>query len=1120
MYQSLPRTNKYCVKLLLLCSVFHLCSAISGQSTGRVPPKINLSAKNVTITDVFKAIKSQTGKIVWFMNEEVNADRKVTVNFQNATLDEVMEYLFGASSDFTWSVDEEKVILRKKKLHSDNVITSNVSSVKVDSLPGTITVTGKVTDEKGSPIIGATVVVAGTRKGTTTGVDGGFVLEGVKSSSLLAISSVGFLTREIAVQKRLSVGNIKLKIYVNALDETIIIAYGTTTKRFSTGNVSSIKATDIEKQPINNPLLALQGRIPGLFITQASGLPGSGVIVRLQGQNSIRSGNDPLYVIDGVPFISQLLPTINYTLGGSGNTSPNNPSGAGNPLSFINPADIESIDVLKDAAATAIYGSRAANGAILITTKKGKSGDTKVDINVQNGSGKVTREMNLLNTQQYLKMRREALINDGVSSSITDYDINGFWDTTRYENWQKELLGNTAKYLDAQASASGGGANTQFLIGAGYHRETTVFPGNLADQKGSLHFSITNTSTNQKFRIQFSGNYLIDNSKLISTDLTSLAITIPPDAPSLYNKDGSLNWMPKRDGSSTWTNPLSYLYNRYNNRTSNLVSNALLSYQVLSGLDIKSSFGYTKLESKEISINSLLAIAPEIRPFESRSSVFSNGSINSWIIEPQATYKNSIWSGRMEVLLGATIQQNNNEQQLFVASGFNNDLVMDDIKSAPNVTVQNSLFSIYKYNALFGRVNYNIKDKYIIDLTARRDGTSRFGPRNQFHNFASFALGWIFSSESFVKDKFQFLSFGKLRGSYGTVGNDQIGDYQYLNLYVPTSANVPYQNAIGLSPNSISNPYLQWEETRKMQFGIDLGFLNDRILVNANYFYNNSSNQLLPYTLPIVSGFSSVTRNFPAKVKNSGLELSLYTINFKHKYFNWTSNFNFTALRNKLVDFPNLSNSSYSYSLVVGRPITIERVYRFAGVNKISGVYQFTDSHGENIPNPDYLTDRTVNINTSPEFFGGFQNTFVYKGVELDFLFQFVKKKGLNYRFGILPGTATLNQPTTTLNNWKKSGDEKDIQRYNSNFSFAEQFSNAYSSDAGYADASYVRLKTLSLSWQLPINWRQKLKVQNWRIYLHAQNVITLTHFKGLDPETLSSLPPLKVFTFGLQITL
>jgi TonB-linked SusC/RagA family outer membrane protein len=1128
MYQSLPRTKKYLAKLLLLCSVFHLCLGISGQSTGRVTPKINLSAKNVTITEVFKAIKSQTGKIVWFMNEDVDVDRKVTVKFENASLDEVMKNLFDAASDFTWSFEEEKIILRKKKQDQDNVITSSVepSSVRADSLPGIITVSGKVTDEKGSPIIGATVVVKGTRIGAVTGDDGRFSLEGVKPRALLTVTSISYLTKDIPLQGKSFVGNIRLKEYVGVLDETVVIAYGTTTRRLSTGNVSTIKAIDIEKQPINNPLLAIQGRVPGVFVEQATGISGSGIQIRIQGLNSIGKGNDPLFVIDGVPFISQLLPTNNNSiLGKSGNDVGSFGAQNGNPLSFINPSDIESIEVLKDADATSIYGSRAANGAVLITTKKGKIGKAKFDLRLQTGVGKITNNLNVLNTKQYLEIRNEALKNNNNSEpSDFDYDINGTWEKNRFTNWQKKLIGGNSIYNDIQTSYSGGNSSTQFLLSGGYHRETTVFPGNYNDQKGSVHFNLNNVSLNQRFHLQFSGSYLVDINSLPGSDLTNSALTLPPNAPSLYNKDGSLNWQQTSVGTSSFINPLaSFLYQTQSIRTKNLISNAILDYQILPGLSIKSNIGYTDLGSEGANIVKLVSFQPENRSFSKRIATFSNNSIKSWLIEPQITYDMTMGKGKLNFLIGSTINQNNSDGELMRATGFNSDLIIDDIGSATEIIVPTTIRTTYKYNALFGRVNFNWEERYVINVNVRRDGSSRFGSENLFHNFGSIGGAWIFSTEPFVKDKVSFFSFGKLRGSFGTTGNDQIGDYTFLNLYMNSpNWGQAYQGGSGLEIVGLPNPFLQWEETRKLQFGLDLGFLKERILFSSNVYRNRSSNQILNYALSVVTGFDGIISNFPAKVQNSGYELSLNSINIKSKKFTWSSNINATIARNKLLAFPGLANSSYfSSALVIGKSLNLIRAYRFAGVDSQTGLYQVKDSKGNSTSNPDPLTDRTVYINTSPTFFGGFQNSFSFKGIDLQILFQFVRQKAINNYFGSFPGFLG-NQPVSVLNRWQHSGDVASIQKVTNGFDIFNSTSAALSSDKAYSDASYIRLKNLSLSWSIPDNWRAKTHLENCRLFIQGQNLLTITKYVGLDPETksINSLPPLRIITTGINITL
>jgi TonB-linked SusC/RagA family outer membrane protein len=1076
--------------------------------------KINLSFTNAPLEQVLNSIEAQAN-VSFFYREQYITGKKITIDVTNASLKTVLD-LCVKSQDLSYKIVDKTVAIlpsQKGKLNTD--------ILSKEGLLTTIEVKGRLVNEKGEPVEGVTVSVKGNTNTTITNANGEFTLHGVDENAVLIITHVQYESQMVSLGGK-SVVSIALQTKVSSLDELQVIAYGITTKKLNTGNVTTVKGSDITNQPVSNPLLALQGRVPGLIITQAGGLPGSGVIVRIQGLNSITKGNDPLYVVDGIPYTSQLLPTIYNVQGSSGGVTLNGvAAGSGNPLDFINPTDIESIEVLKDADATSIYGSRAANGAILITTRKGKSGKTKVDFNFRNGLGKVGRKLDLLNTTQYLIMRNEGIKNASRTVSATDYDINNVWDTTSYTDWQKELIGGMAHYLDANASVSGGSTNTQFLVGTTYHRETTVFPGDFSDLKGSVHFSINNTSTNNKLKFNISGSYLSSNNSIPSNDITPYAMLNAPTAPRLYNVDGSLNWAPTSSGVSTWTNPLAYLEEKYSLKTTNLISNMLVSYQLFKNLELKTSLGYTNLQTDQVATSPLTRWAPELRPSFPRTSYFSNNRISSYIIEPQLAYTNNFLKGKLELLAGTTFNQSRSNSVQLSASGFNNDLVMKDIRSASSITAGNTFFLNYKYNAIFGRVNYNWNDKYIINLTARRDGSSRFGSENLFHNFWSIGGAWLFSREQFLQGN-KWLSFGKLRASYGTSGNDQIGDYQFMNLFSAQSfIGVSYQGATGLVPDRVTNPNIQWEETNKLQLGIDLGFMHDRFLVSANFYRNRSSNQLLQYALPITTGFSSQLRNFPAKVENRGLELNLTTVNVQAKNFKWTTSLNFSLLKNTLVAFPDLAKSTYASILQIDKPINISKVYRFAGANPNTGVYQFYDAEGQIIATPDYTKDATQIINLIPTFFGGFQNTVRFKSLELDALFQFVKQQGAAYRLGNRPGGFNRNQPLWVLDRWQKTGDVTDIQKFSSSSTLNTPYANASTSDINWGDASYIRLKTVSLSWTFPNAWSALAKFKNIKLFAQGQNLLTITKYKGLDPETLSVnvLPPLRLITFGIQAT-
>lgn len=1108
------RRANYVRGFLLLC-ILQLSLCLNGwASTNQGKKKVTLNVEAVPWRRVFKSIEKQTSMTFFYSQDRLEKvlPERISITALDKTLDEVLSMIFQATA-FTWTYSDNVITIKEMKHQG----AGSVANIAIDSSITSMAVTGKVTAADGSPIPGATVLVKGTKDGVTTDSDGNFTLPNTKKNATLLISSIGFETREIPVSRKSLL--VQLSLVVSKLDETVVIAYGTTTKRYSTGNVSTVRAKEIEKQPVSNPLLALQGRVPGLFITQGSGFAGTGVKVRIQGLNSLTKGNDPFYVIDGVPYTSQLLPNLGAILGTSGSDNGFNANN-GNPLSFISPDNIESIEILKDADATAIYGSRAANGAILITTKKGKSGGTKIGANIQSGWGKVTRKVKLLDRRQYLDMRYEALKNDAIIPQPSDYDLT-VWDTTRYTDWQKELIGGTAHYSNINLTISGGNSTTQYLVGGTYHRETSVFQDDFADQKSSVNFNINNTSPNQKFRIQLSGSYLIDNNQLPNNDITSDALRLSPVSPPLYLKDGSLNWAPDPNGTSTWDNPLSYLKNKYKNTTKNLLSNATLSYQIIPGLDIKSSFGYTSLQSDETILIPLTSMRPEDQPNGTRRGSYGNNNITTWIIEPQISIKKKISKGNLDALIGVTFQQNNSKGQQLYGFGFNSDQAIEDIRAASTVVVSSTLASIYKYNAIFGRINYTYLDRYIINLSARRDGSSRFGSANQFHNFGAIGLAWIFTNESFTQKKLPFLSYGKIKGSYGTTGNDQIGEYQFLNLYSPTYASAPYQGTTGLVPSSLFNPYLQWEETKKINLGIDLGFLNDKILFTSNYYYNRSSNQLVDYKLPIITGFSSTMQNFPATVQNTGWELSLQTTNLTVKNFSWLSSVNTTISRNKLLKFPNIANTPYANYLVLGQPVTLNRSYNFLGVDPTTGTYQFLDNNGKITTNPDPTKDKTVLNNNAATIYGGIQNTFKYKGLELDFLFQFVKQKGQNYTLGVYPGIR-YNQPIQVLDRWQKPGDIASHQRFNSDFSLGEFFRFAEASNYAFTDASYIRLKNISLSWEMPQKWKSQLRLQDCRLYIQGQNLLTITNYIGLDPENpgLLSLPPLRIITVGIQATL
>lgn len=965
-------------------------------------------------------------------------------------------------------------------------------------------ITGTVSDTQGT-LPGVNILVKGKASGTLTDENGRFSIN-VNQSDILVFSYLGYKTTEVTITNQ-SVINVKLEEDITTLKEVVLNAgYYSVKEKERTGSISRITAKDIEKQPVTNVLATMQGRMAGVNITQSTGVPGGGFNIQIRGKNSLRAnGNTPLYLVDGIPFGTE---NLGNTLTSAGIIPDNGLS----PLNSLNPADIESIEVLKDADATAIYGSRGANGVVLITTKKGKKGKTSFNINTYTGSGNVTRKLNLMNTQEYLTMREQAFMNDGFTELPSyAYDVNGTWDRSRYTDWQKELIGGTANINSIQASISGGSENTSFLLSGTHYKETTVFPGDFDFVKNSVNFNMHHNSDNKKFEVMLSGSYIDDCNNLLATDLTRQAYTLAPNAPEAYNSDGTLNWE-----NSTWNNPYRLFEEKYLAKNNNLIANSMITYRPIKGLELKVAMGFSDSYLKESKASPHTIYDPAYG-FGSESStlILNDAKLQSWNIEPQLSYSQKMLGGKVNALIGTTFQSRTRLQNGIYAWGYSNNNLIYNIAAASNITALSSNNTEYRYNALFGRINYAVAEKYFINLTGRRDGSSRFGPGKQFANFGAVGAAWLFSKERFFDDRMNWLSFGKLRGSFGTTGSDQIGDYQFLNTYSLSGLN--YGGVIGLEPTQLFNPNFSWETNKKVEAAIELGFFNDRLMLSTAHYYNRSSNQLVGIPLPGTTGFPSVTANLDATVQNTGWEFELEGTIFNTQNLIWKSSLNLTIPKNKLISFPNLEGSTYSNLFVIGESLDIRKVYNYTGMNPETGIYEFEDFDGDGQITSN--NDRKSIVQTAPEWFGGFQNSINYKNWQFDFLFQFVKQIGSNYNYlGVLPGIAS-NLPRDFINAWQQPGDTSPIQPYttgiNSNTTTA--YYRLLSSNAAFSDASYIRLKNLSLSYTIPM---KSFQSTSCRIYLQGQNLFTITKFKGPDPENQSSgmLPPLRVFSLGIDL--
>lgn len=1094
--------------LLVMKLVFTLivisCLSVSATSVRSQDVKISINLKDVALSKLIKTIEKNTPYKFVYNNNIFPANNKIDINATDLPVADILTKVL-QNSGFTY------------KLLGDNIIVVT----KLNEVAQIKRITGIVVDENGVPLPGVTIRFKNNKiTSTATDVNGHFGIQLSDDDDILIVSFIGYQPQQIPVKVIGTSLRITLKPAMGSLDEIQIIGYGTTTRALNTGSVSSLTAKDIGDQPVSNPLAAMQGKLPGVQITQNNGLPGAGFRVQIRGVQSIGAGTLPLYIVDGVPF------TL-YN-GGSPGTDGLNAfgiSGANggetSPLGMINPDDIERIDVLKDADATAIYGSKGANGVVLITTKKGTAGKTRYNINFYQGTGKVAHFIDELSTADYLALRRSAFAASGVTPTAVNAPDLLVWDQNANTNWQKQFIGGTANTTNADISINGGNTQNTFLFTSNYRREGTVFPGSYGANTFSNRLNAGHKSEDNRFGIDLGVNYAYQQNNIISTDLSTL-YNLPPNMP-LYNADGSLNWY-----SSTSVNPLAYLLRPNYNTTTSLITHMDLHYQLLKGLTLKANLGYTLTGLKQSLETPLTSLNPATVNLAAPSNTlrYANNTYSNYIVEPQVEYMRKISKGNLDVLAGGTFQETLLDGINLQGTGFSSDALISSINNAASIVNNGSNNSDYKYNAVFGRANYNWEDKYLLNATFRRDGSSRFGPNHRFGNFWAVGAAWVFTQESFMKN-LSWLSFGKLRGSYGLTGSDQIGNYNYQAYYNTAGSAASYQGQSIVYPSNVPNPDLHWETNKKLDLAIELGFLKDRIYLKADYFRNLSSDQLLTVGLPTQAGLSTYTANFPAVVQNNGFEFELSTTNFQIKNFKWVTSANLTIQRNiiKSIETPSLLFNTYN----IGQPVNGILLYQFTGINPATGVPTYQDLNNDG--SITFAADRLPAPLGHP-YYGGITNSFTYKGLSLDVAFLFNHRMGYINNTSSYPyGTGLANQNTSALQRWLAPGDNALYPGATTISTVA--YSNYNSSDANWGDASFIKLKTVNLNYVLPKAWIKKIGFSNVSVFARGENLYTWAKQKyTYDPETAVSgaapglgtgqfiaMPQLRTMVLGLNCT-
>lgn len=1094
----------YVLRLFLLLGIFGLaCLPAFAQ--------YKIAGNKISIKTLFKQIESKTGYAILYQPQTITGLPNVSLSVEAATINTLLDRAL-------------------KDLPLNYVIIDKTILVKRNALPTppvkdqTIIIYGTVADQQHLPLSGVTIRLKNSANGCITDAGGRFSCRLADIYGALVFSVVGYTTQEIDVKDLKVPVAIIMNNAAQILNQVQVTAYGTTSKQLNPGNITTLKSTDINVAPVTNILEAIQGKVPGLFIQQNTGTTGGDYTLKIRssanftatavGENN--NNPQPMILVDGVTIPVGSLPQLIY-----GSTASPLSFRGGNFLNYLNPSDIESIDVLKDADATAIYGSRGAYGVIIITTKKAAPGKSGFGLNVTSGFSVDAQLPHLLNTDQYIALRKDELKNDGHSIGTADEDINGTWSPNRNINWPKVYQGNHTERTDANLSYNGGSDLTNFMLSANFRNRQDVQLSKGAYKEGELRFSMNNHTADNLLSINLTGGLIWATNSMLSYDLASYGgLYVAPNAPALVKPDGSLDWdaSPLLQG----TNVMSHINTIYKNNIQNLLGSSVISYHPLTHLWLKSNLGYNQLLSDELSESPTSSFAPSPTAGQYTSSIFNHYRIRSVTINAYAEYAQTIaTSGNLNLKVGGEINSQQTDINSIDGQGFSSDALLNNPGISSSGWASSNTYN-YRNIGFFGIAKIVWDDQYIVDVNVRRDGSSRFGEANRFGNFGSVGAAWILSGQHWLKENMPWISFAKLRASAGIVGGDALPNYAYLAVYNQLSGT--YAGKLGLSNSVGANPNIQWEKNKRINAALELGLFQNRIYLQADFYNNHSSNELVNQPSSSVTGTTNQVVNTNAVIQTSGWEFSLTTRNIHDHDFSWTSNFNISIPHSKLLSLPNANANEVDLSIVIGKPIGGIFLYKYAGVNPQTGNYNFTNAAGQTGEHIYDLgiKDQTQFLDLSPKFFGGFQNTFRYHRLQLDLFFTFTKRQGESW-WGQNPflysGSINSNPSTDALRRWRQPGDATDIPRISSTIPALLSLLNFSRSTGAYTDASYIRLQQLGLRYDLTNVILKKSVIKSLSINLAGQNLFTITRYKNGDPETLNSgvLPILTSLTAGIN---
>lgn len=997
-------------------------------------------------------------------------------------------------------------------------------------------ITGKVTDANGSPLAGVSVKVKGTNNGTYTEEDGTYKLNLPKGLGTLVFSYIGYEDQEVDVKS--DKVNLSLTQTAKNLNEVVVVGYGTTVKKELTSVVSRVKGSEVQNMPVPNLSQAIQGRAAGVFVESQNGKVGEGIKVRVRGATSINGSNEPLYVVDGVPL--------------TGGTF-------GSATADINFNDVESFEILKDAAATAIYGSRAANGVILVTTKRGKSGKTKFTFNTQYGTQSPTAKRGFLNAAEFIEFYREAAVNTAkyhynragnwigfaseaaaianmttwIEGRFRRYSgFNDDWKTLKVNtNWEDLAFNDDAKSNQIELNAQGGNDKTKFFISGSLQNQDGILVGNEFKRLG-IRFNIDHQVNNWlKLGLNATNNKTVRNrvplDNAFSTPMQIVALA--PITP-VRDANGVLYDRP----ITTYYNPLIdfedaiFKINGYRTQ-----GNIYAESRIMQGLTLRNELGLDMVNQSEDRFWSSRTLAGAGIGGNARAQWLRN---TRWVTNNYLNYINTFKDvHKIDATLGISFE-NRYDEYVYVEGENFADETIKTLAGAGTITAGESTQDENNLFSYFGRLNYGFKGKYLASVSFRADADSRFGTNYKYGYFPSFSLGWILTEEKFLSDV-KWLSFLKLRGSYGVLGNNTgLGFYSARSQYGP----VTYGTSSGLSITNFGNDDLRWEKTASVDLGLDFGFFNNRLTGEFNWYNKKTTDMLLAVPVPSPSGTTSVLGNI-GEMENKGVEIVLNSVNIAGKHLRWSTSLNLARNKNKLTKLDGEqteilpSDARFANALIIGQPIGVFYAPRFAGADPANGDPIYYKQDGKTTTNAYDQAGKFVVGDPNPDWIGGINNSVSWKGIELNFLFQGVFGNQVQDGAGgfmSASGDWFDNQTRDQLNRWRKPGDitqvpEARINRWG-------DFESPSISTRYIYDADYIRLKNVTLAYNIPQKFVNKAKLSSARIYLSGVNLLTFTDYPGWDPEVNTdyrvsnvnqgsdfyAAPQIKSFVFGITLGL